>query len=211
LSTTRQELAVAHDETEVVRKDGMALRKEAGILADKLDAAEAEGRGLTKRVAALEEEVESLRRPAVAHAASQTDNRCEDELIDLMCRFEPRVLQEAFEADLALERERSAWLEQQLNQTRRTLRSLADNVNRSNADESVAISVTRQPRFMWSTTSAKGRNLAPHARGGGGGAGGGAKGRQARAKGEHLEPGGNSDSIHRALAAANSVRVRRCL
>lgn len=200
LSGTRQELTAAHDEMEVVRKDGMVLRKEAGILADKLDAAEADNRGLTKRVTTLEEEIAALRRPAVAHAAAQTDNRREEELMDLMRRFDPRVLQEAFEAELGLERERSSWLEQQLNQTRRTLHSLADNVNRSNADESVAISVTRQPRFMWSTKSAKGRKAAVRRRVG-------AKGRRGRGRGRgaHADRG-STDNIHQSLVTANSVR-----
>ena len=139
----------------------------------------------------LRVELEATKRPAMADAASQTDNRREEELMDLMRRFDPQLLKDAFETELSLERERSAWLEQQLNQTRQTLHSLAEKVNKNSSDESVSLSVHRTPRFMWSTKSVRGRH---------------SKDSKVQNRKRLGKKGSKRGNIHKTLIEANLVR-----
>lgn len=157
LSTARSDLEDTINEVEIAKKQALVVKKEKSILEEKLHEATVEINQSSTQLKQLEEEVQTLRRPAVRTASTQTDNRREEELMQLMKKFDPKVLQHAFEAELNLERERCAWLEQQLSQTRDTLQTLASNVNKANSDNSLKVSISKQPRFMWSTQSVKGK------------------------------------------------------
>lgn len=198
-SEKTEELSNAHDEIEVIRKQGLVLRKEMAMLNEALESTRTENQQNAAKAADLDAQAQALRveldatkRPAMADAAVQTDNRREEELMDLMRRFDPQLLKDAFEAELALERERSAWLEQQLNQTRQTLHSLAEKVNKNSADESVSLSVQRKPRFMWSTKSVRGRH---------------SKDSNAHNRKRPGKKGSKRGNIHKTLIEANLVRT----
>ena len=94
LGVLQRELDSAHDETDVVRKESLAARKELAIAAEKLHQAEEGARlsaehtsKLEAEVVAVNAELETRKRPAVAEASTQTSNRREDELMDLMRRL----------------------------------------------------------------------------------------------------------------------------
>ena len=194
-----EELSNAHDEIEVIRKQGLVLRKEMAMLNEALESTRTENQQNVAKAADLDAQAQALRveldatkRPAMVDAAVQTDNRREEELMDLMRRFDPQLLKDAFEAELSLERERSAWLEQQLNQTRQTLHSLAEKVNKNSTDESVSLSVNRKPRFMWSTKSVRGRH---------------SKYSNANNQKRPGKKGSKRGNIHKTLIEANLVRA----
>ncbi len=93
-------LSTASAEAEVLRKEQLVLRKEAELFHARLEAADAARDRAAARAEAVETEneelrgeVERTRRPLCVNASAQTDNRGEDQLMELMRQFDPKVLQ----------------------------------------------------------------------------------------------------------------------
>jgi hypothetical protein len=106
--------------------------------------------------------------------------------------------QEAFEAELVLERDRSLWLEGQLSRTRQMLQSLSENVNQSMIEEAAGGGPrgTWQPGFMRNTKSAQRRQRT-----------GGGHSRSTSSSWEGGAGGRRSSGIHKILTEANHVRA----
>ena len=185
-----------------MQKEQLVLRKEVEVLNSQLETAKTVHDNTIARADLLEKEVKDLRtevaknqRPITVNAAAQTDNRREEELMDLMKTFDPKVLKEAFDAELTLEKEKNAWISGQLHTTRQMLYTLANHVNETSFLDT---SSARLPRFMRSTKSATNK-LRPN---------GPRKSNNIRNKQRYNRK--TRQNIHRILKAANFVSLTHC-
>lgn len=90
---------------------------------------------------------------------TKTDNRREEQLMELMKQYNPEVLQDAFEAELNLERQKNTWLGTQLRLTTEKLHFLATNVNNNSRIFQINNRQSRKvPHFMKNTKSAMSRS-----------------------------------------------------
>ena len=83
----------------------------------------------------------------------------------------------------------------QLDRTQLALKALARRVNASSADAGVSVKVTRKPRFMRSTRSARQRRTATA---------------KSKKKVEPVQTRGKKKTIHETLKAANNVCCELC-
>ena len=155
------------------------------------------------RSAALQEKVDELqviankaRRPVMVNAECQTDNRREEALMELMQRCDPQVLQEAFEAELQIEKEKTKWLEDRLATTNQMLHTLAENVNAHSGASSTLALASKQPRFMRSTHSTRTRKKQDRSR-------------KTEARSSKNQRRRHQETIHETLRKANNVRCAR--
>lgn len=158
------EVTEAKNQADIFRKEKLVLQKESEMFNSQIEFANAARDRATARATLLESEVQELRREVVrtkrplhVNAATQTDNRREEQLMDLMKTFDPKVLQGAFEAELKLEKEKSTWLSGQLSHTRQMLKSLAEHVNETSSFATNGYHGIKKPRFMRNTKSTEGR------------------------------------------------------